>query len=332
MGRARIAVGGRLARRPEEADLRRARSPGRGGRADRPQLPRPRRRRRHRGRRGAARHCPRARVRGGILPRLRRARRRAEVDLPHHPKPGEFGNETWENDSWRYTGNTGVWAPMSADHELGDVYLAAETPTNDLYGGHRPGDNLFADSLVCPDARTGERVWHYQLIHHGIWDYDIPTAPTPIVPGEQARSPVPAIAEGVYGYAGPQLVQPRSPATALPARPTVRCRSASRRPPTRSGQTSAASRPPREPARPALPLWKPPVRQSAFDLHQGTEEWRRRVDDRQRQWASICAARTRPAPGRGLVSPGACSLVGGLRARADAPPVRAPADGLGRGL
>jgi len=93
------------------------------------------------------------------------------------PQPGEFGNDTWENDSWRYSGNTGVWAPMSADQELGYVYLPVETPTNDLYGGHRPGDNLFAESLVCLDARTGERVWHYQLIHHGIWDYDIPTPP-----------------------------------------------------------------------------------------------------------------------------------------------------------
>ena len=94
------------------------------------------------------------------------------------PQPGEFGNDTWENDSWRYSGNTGVWAPMSADPELGYVYVPVETPTNDLYGGHRPGDNLFAESLVCLDARTGERVWHYQLIHHGIWDYDIPTPPT----------------------------------------------------------------------------------------------------------------------------------------------------------
>ena len=94
------------------------------------------------------------------------------------PQPGEFGNDTWEDGSWSYTGNTGVWAPMSADEELGYVYLPVETPTNDLYGGHRPGDNLFAESLVCLDARTGERVWHFQLIHHGVWDYDIPTAPT----------------------------------------------------------------------------------------------------------------------------------------------------------
>ena len=94
------------------------------------------------------------------------------------PQPGEFGNDTWENDSWRYSGNTGVWAPMSADEELGYIYLPVETPTNDLYGGHRPGDNLFAESLVCLDAKTGERVWHFQFVHHGIWDYDTPTAPT----------------------------------------------------------------------------------------------------------------------------------------------------------
>jgi quinoprotein glucose dehydrogenase len=93
------------------------------------------------------------------------------------PVPGEFGNETWEKDSWSYTGNTAVWTTMSADEELGYVYLPIETPTNDYYGGHRLGDNLFAESLVCLDARTGKRIWHYQLIHHGIWDYDIPAAP-----------------------------------------------------------------------------------------------------------------------------------------------------------
>jgi quinoprotein glucose dehydrogenase len=91
---------------------------------------------------------------------------------------GEFGNETWENDSWKYTGNTGAWAPLSADEELGYVYLPIETPTGDFYGGHRPGNNLFGESLVCLDAKTGKRIWHFQFVHHGIWDYDIPTAPT----------------------------------------------------------------------------------------------------------------------------------------------------------
>ncbi len=93
------------------------------------------------------------------------------------PQPGEFGNETWENDSWQYTGNTGVWINMSADEELGYVYLPVETPTGDYYGGHRPGDNLFAESLVCLDINTGKRVWHHQLVHHGIWDYDNTAAP-----------------------------------------------------------------------------------------------------------------------------------------------------------
>ena len=93
------------------------------------------------------------------------------------PRPGEEGHETWEGDSWKYTGNVSVWTSMSADPELGYVYLPTEAPTGDYYGGHRHGDNLFSQSLVCLDARTGERVWHYQLVHHGIWDYDLPAAP-----------------------------------------------------------------------------------------------------------------------------------------------------------
>jgi quinoprotein glucose dehydrogenase len=93
------------------------------------------------------------------------------------PQRGEFGNDTWGADSWQYTGNTAVWAPMSADLELGYVYLPVETPTGDYYGGHRPGDNLFGDSIVCLDAKTGRRIWHYQLIHHDIWDWDTASAP-----------------------------------------------------------------------------------------------------------------------------------------------------------
>ena len=93
------------------------------------------------------------------------------------PRPGEFGNDTWQNDSWSFVGNTAVWAPMAADEELGYVYLPVETPTNDTYGGHRPGNNLFAESLVCLDATTGKRVWHFQFVHHGIWDYDTPAPP-----------------------------------------------------------------------------------------------------------------------------------------------------------
>ncbi len=90
---------------------------------------------------------------------------------------GEFGNDTWENESWKYSGNTGAWAPLSGDEELGYVYIPVEMPTGDYYGGNRPGNNLFSDSLVCLDARTGKRVWHYQLVHHDVWDMDITAAP-----------------------------------------------------------------------------------------------------------------------------------------------------------
>jgi len=93
------------------------------------------------------------------------------------PAPGEFGNETWEKDSWSYSGNTGVWAQMSVDEELGLVYMPVELPTGDYYGGHRPGNSLFSESLVAVDIATGKRKWHYQLTHHGIWDFDIPCAP-----------------------------------------------------------------------------------------------------------------------------------------------------------
>lgn len=93
------------------------------------------------------------------------------------PAPGEFGHDTWLDGSWEYTGNTGVWAQMSVDEALGLVYLPVEMPTGDYYGGHRPGANLFSESLVAVDLRTGERRWHFQLVHHGIWDHDVPCAP-----------------------------------------------------------------------------------------------------------------------------------------------------------
>lgn len=93
------------------------------------------------------------------------------------PQKGEFGNDTWGDDSYTYTGSTNVWTNMSADEELGYVYLPFGTPTDDWYGGHRPGANLFAESLVALDARTGERKWHFQAVHHGVWDYDLPAAP-----------------------------------------------------------------------------------------------------------------------------------------------------------
>jgi quinoprotein glucose dehydrogenase len=93
------------------------------------------------------------------------------------PRPGEFGNDTWENESWATNGNAGVWTQITADEELGLVYLPVEDPTSDQYGGHRPGNNLFGDSLVCVDVKTGQRKWHFQVAHHPIWDYDLSSAP-----------------------------------------------------------------------------------------------------------------------------------------------------------
>jgi quinoprotein glucose dehydrogenase len=93
------------------------------------------------------------------------------------PPPGEAGNETWENDSWAYTGKVSGWTIFSADEELGYLYLPLNTAAPDYYGGHRLGDNLFAETLVCLDVETGKRIWHYQFVHHGLWDYDLPAAP-----------------------------------------------------------------------------------------------------------------------------------------------------------
>ena len=93
------------------------------------------------------------------------------------PKPGEFGYDTWEKESALKNGNTGAWAQMSADLELGLVYVPVEMPTGDYYGGNRPGNTLFDESLVALDIKTGKRKWHYQTVHHGLWDFDLPCAP-----------------------------------------------------------------------------------------------------------------------------------------------------------
>ncbi len=93
------------------------------------------------------------------------------------PRPGEFGHETWENDAWEWTGDVSSWAPMSADPELGLVYIPTNPPTIDFYGGFRPGDGLFGTSVLALDVETGERVWHFQTVHHDIWNFDNPTAP-----------------------------------------------------------------------------------------------------------------------------------------------------------
>ena len=90
------------------------------------------------------------------------------------PQEGDEGVETWEDESWRYSGNANVWTMLSGDNEHGIVYLPIGTATNDFYGGHRPGDNLYSESLVAVDVETGEKLWHFQAVRHGLWDYDFP--------------------------------------------------------------------------------------------------------------------------------------------------------------
>ncbi|MFT5089842.1 MAG: quinoprotein glucose dehydrogenase [Candidatus Latescibacterota bacterium] len=118
------------------------------------------------------------------------------------PREGEYGVETWENDAYKRFGAANVWAAMSADDELGYIYLPVSTPSHDFYGGERPGDNLFGDSLVCLKASTGERVWHYQLIHHGLWDYDPPAPPVlmDVVVDGQPRKIVAQVTKQAFCY------------------------------------------------------------------------------------------------------------------------------------
>ena len=114
----------------------------------------------------------------GYVRALRRAHRQAALDLPHHPAcPASSATTPGAKGSWEYTGNTGVWTQMTVDEQLGIAYLPVEIPTGDYFGGHRPGNNLFGESLLAVDLQTGKRIWHYQLVHHPIWDYDIPCAP-----------------------------------------------------------------------------------------------------------------------------------------------------------
>ena len=93
------------------------------------------------------------------------------------PRPGSYGNDSWKEESWAYNGNAGVWTQITVDEELGLAYLPVETPTSDYYGGHRPGDNLFAESLVAVDLKTGQRKWHFQFVHHPLWNFDMTSAP-----------------------------------------------------------------------------------------------------------------------------------------------------------
>lgn len=120
------------------------------------------------------------------------------------PRPGEFGHDTWENDAWKWTGNVSSWAPLAADPERDLVYIPTDGPTIDFYGGFHPGDNLFSTSLIALNVHSGERVWHYQLVHHDIWNYDTPTAPVLLdvtINGEEVPAVAQATKQGwVYAF------------------------------------------------------------------------------------------------------------------------------------
>ena len=110
------------------------------------------------------------------------------------PVEGEFGNQTWNEGSWKTTGGANVWTLISADDELGYVDLPFGTPANDYFGGRRPGDGPFGESLVCLDALTGKRIWHFQMVRHGLWDYDLPAAPN-LIDIRVDGKPVKAVAQ-----------------------------------------------------------------------------------------------------------------------------------------
>ena len=153
------------------------------------------------------------------------------------PQGEEFGADTWHDESWRYSGHTNVWGTMAVDEELGYVYLPTGTPTNDWYGGMRPGDNLFAESIVAVDVETGQRVWHFQAVHHGLWDYDFPTAGN-LVDIRVGGRDVKAIAQPskqAFVYVFDRVTgEPVWPIEERPRSPPVRCRGSGTRRPSRS--------------------------------------------------------------------------------------------------
>jgi quinoprotein glucose dehydrogenase len=116
------------------------------------------------------------------------------------PQAGEEGNDTWGKDAWKFTGHTNVWAPMTLDAERGLLYMPVSTPSNDFFGGNRPGNNLYGETLVCLDAMTGKKKWHYQLVHHGLWDYDLASPPT-LVSIKVDGKKIDAVAQGTkHGF------------------------------------------------------------------------------------------------------------------------------------
>ena len=141
------------------------------------------------------------------------------------PKPGEYGHETWENDAWEWTGDVSSWAPLSADPENNLVYIPTNSATIDYYGGFRPGDNLYGAAIIALDTRTGERAWHFQMVHHEIWNFDNPTAPVLLdlnVDGQGAIPSVMQVTKQGWVYAFNRLTgEPIWPIVERPVPPSI---------------------------------------------------------------------------------------------------------------
>ena len=141
------------------------------------------------------------------------------------PKPGEYGHETWENDAWEWTGDVSSWAPLSADPENNLVFIPTNSATIDYYGGFRPGDNLYGAAIIALDTRTGERAWHFQMVHHEIWNFDNPTAPVLLdlnVDGQGAIPSVMQVTKQGWVYAFNRLTgEPIWPIVERPVPPSI---------------------------------------------------------------------------------------------------------------
>ena len=167
------------------------------------------------------------------------------------PRPGEFGHETWEGDSWKDRGGTNAWSIMSVDEKNGLVFVPLTSPSYDFYGGDRKGANLFADSVVALDYKSGKRKWHFQTVHHDLWDYDLPAQPVLVTVRRDGKE-VPAVAQVtktgfvflLHRLTGEPLFEveerpvPKSeiPGEQYLAHPTVPGQAASHRPPVDDAQ------------------------------------------------------------------------------------------------
>ncbi|MEE2905765.1 MAG: PQQ-binding-like beta-propeller repeat protein [Gemmatimonadota bacterium] len=140
------------------------------------------------------------------------------------PRPGEFGHETWENDAWQWTGDISSWAPMSADYERGIVYIPTNPPTIDYFGGFSPGDNLFGTTVIALDVQTGEREWHFQVVHSDQWNYDLPNVPMVVdleVDGREIPSVIQTTKHGLQFAFNRETGEPIWPIEEVPVAQTV---------------------------------------------------------------------------------------------------------------